>query len=129
MKWRLNWFLIEIEFEIYLSSEFEIYLRSVLNSPLNLNWTQDSLLKLESSQKQLGNHLAASKSSTLIQQFYFTGDFHFFVSGFDSFKTEPVINSYITRPICKVLYKACNQKPFKELGDLDKNFVNNIRYS
>ena len=75
MKWGLNWFLIEIEFEIYLSS--------VLNSLLNSNWIRYWLVKSESSQKQLGNHTVACKPATLIQQYYFTGDSRFFVSGFN----------------------------------------------
>ena len=81
MKWGLNWFLIEIGFEIYWSS--------VLNSLLNSKWTRSSFLKLESSRKQLGNHTAVCKPATVIQQFYFTGDSRFFVSGVNiNFKVQ-----------------------------------------
>ena len=81
MKWGLNWFLIEIGFEIYWSS--------VLNSLVNSKWTRSSFLKLESSRKQLGNHTSVCKPATIIQQFYFTGDSRFFVSGVNiNFKVQ-----------------------------------------
>ena len=56
---------------------------------MNSNWTRSSFLKLDSSQKQLGNHTAVCKPATVIQQFYFTGDSRFFVSGVNiNFKVQ-----------------------------------------